>query len=71
LLAAGTQLVWVIDPKARTAEVYADATRPNEMSLLREADAFDGGTVLVGFRLPMAELFSDLDPPPTPKLTAN
>ncbi|MBY0460058.1 MAG: Uma2 family endonuclease [Gemmataceae bacterium] len=66
-LAAGTRLVWVINPKTRTAEVFADPSRPNEFTLVREADALDGGAVLPGFSLPLAELFSDLEPPaPTP-----
>ena len=66
LFAAGTAIVWVIDPKSRTAEVYDDATKPNQMTLVRETDALDGGTVLPGFHLPLADLFSDLDPPPPP-----
>jgi Uma2 family endonuclease len=60
---AGTRLVWVIDPKARTAEVYDDPARPNQMTLVREADALVGGSVLPGFRLPLADLFADLEPP--------
>ena len=36
------------------------------MSLVREGDALDGGTVLVGFRLPLADLFGDLEPPSSP-----
>lgn len=64
--AAGTRLIWVIDPKARTAEVYDDPSRPDQMTLVREADALDGGAVLPGFRLPLADLFGDLEPPPAP-----
>lgn len=60
---AGTRLIWVIDRKTRTAEVYDDPTRPNQMTLVRETDALDGGTVLPGFTLPLADLFADLDPP--------
>jgi Uma2 family endonuclease len=63
LFAAGTKLMWVIDPKSRTAEVYDDPNRPDQMVLVRETDVLDGGTVLRGFRLPLAELFADLDPP--------
>lgn len=61
--AAGTRLVWVIDRKTRTAEVYSDPARPDLMALVRDADALDGGAVLPGFALPLAELFADLDPP--------
>jgi Uma2 family endonuclease len=61
--AAGTKLIWVINPKTRTAEVYNDPTRPNHMTPIRETDALDGGEVLPGFRLPLADLFADLEPP--------
>jgi len=63
---AGTKLVWVIDPKTRTAEVYDDPTQPNQMVLVRETDVLEGGTLLPGFRLPLANLFADLDPPNQP-----
>jgi Uma2 family endonuclease len=65
-LAAGTKLVWVIEPLDRTVEVYADPSRPDLMTLLREADALDGGTVLPGFSLPLAELFNDSQLNPRP-----
>ena len=61
--AAGTRLVWVIDRKTRTAEVFDDPSRPHQMTLVRESDTLDGGTVLPDFRLPMSDLFGDLDPP--------
>ncbi len=64
--AAGTQVMWVIDPRTRTAEVYDDPTRPNQMTPIRETDILDGGTVLAGFRLPLTDLFSDLEPPAPP-----
>jgi Uma2 family endonuclease len=63
LFGSGTRLIWVIDPKTRTAEVFSDPTQPNQMTPVREGDALDGGTVLPGFTLPLAELFSDLEPP--------
>ncbi len=66
---AGTKLIWVIDRKTRTAEVYDDPTRPDQMTLVRETDALDGGVVLPGFTLPLAELFGDLDPPAPPATT--
>ena len=65
---AGTKLIWVIDRKTRTAEVYDDPTRPSQMALVRETDTLDGGAVLPGFVLPLAELFGDLEPP-TPNTT--
>ncbi|HEY1187779.1 MAG TPA: Uma2 family endonuclease [Gemmata sp.] len=66
-LAAGTRLVWIIDPKARTVDVYADPTRPNEMHLVGETDALDGGAALPGFVLPLTDLFADLEPPAPPR----
>jgi Uma2 family endonuclease len=66
LLRAGTLVVWVIDQRTRTAEVYDDPTRPNQVTLLRETDAFDGGAALPGFRLPLADLFGDVEPPTEP-----
>jgi Uma2 family endonuclease len=65
-LAAGTKLVWVIEPLDRTVEVYADPSRPDVMTLLREADTIDGGTVLPGLSLPLAELFNDPQLNPRP-----
>ena len=65
-LAAGSRLVWVIDPRTRTAEVFADPSRPNEMVLVRTEEELDGGDVLPGFRLRLADLFADLDPPANP-----
>jgi Uma2 family endonuclease len=55
----GTQLVWIIDPRARTVEVF---TAPTVSTLLHEADTLDGGTVLPGFTLPLHDLFAELDP---------
>jgi Uma2 family endonuclease len=54
--AAGTKLVWEIDPDARTVAVY---TGPTAHTLLTAADALDGGAVLPGFALPLADLFDD------------
>jgi Uma2 family endonuclease len=54
--AAGTQLVWIIDPDARTVDVFTD---PTTHTLLTAADTLDGGAVLPGFTLPLADLFND------------
>jgi Uma2 family endonuclease len=56
---AGTRLVWIVDPGARTVEVF---TSPTASTLLHEADTLDGGAVLPGFSLPLAQLFAELDP---------
>jgi Uma2 family endonuclease len=53
-LEAGTRLVWVLAPGARTATVYrADGSA----RLLREGDHLDGEDVLPGLVIPLAELF--------------
>ena len=54
--AAGTKLVWEIDPDARTVTVYTDPTTPKVLTM---ADTLDGGSVLPGFTLSLAELFND------------
>jgi Uma2 family endonuclease len=54
----GVELVWEIDPRARTVVVY---TSPAQATTLRPGDTLDGGTVLPGFALPMQELFAELD----------
>jgi Uma2 family endonuclease len=52
--AAGTRLVWLIDPKDRTARIY---TTPRRGTKLTRDDALDGGGVLPGFHLPFRDLF--------------
>jgi len=55
---AGTRLVWLIDPRARTARVFTSA---KESVLLKEDDSLDGGEVLPGFTLSLRELFELAD----------
>jgi Uma2 family endonuclease len=55
---AGVQLVWEIDPVARTVSVY---TAPDQATVLRDTDVLDGGSVLQGFTLALADLFAELD----------
>jgi Uma2 family endonuclease len=56
--AAGVHLVWQVDPRTRTVEVF---TAPDQSTTLHEAQTLEGGTVLSGFTLPLQELFSELD----------
>lgn len=56
--AAGTRLIWEIDAERRIATVYS---APESGQVLTEADTLDGGKVLPGFTLPLAELFRALD----------
>ena len=55
---AGVRLVWLVDPEARTVAVF---TGPDQHSTLGETDLLDGGAVLPGFTLSLAELFARLD----------
>src|SRR5262249_37738984 len=58
LFFAGCRLAWVIDPRARSAAVY---TAPDEVTRIDESGTLDGGKVLPGFRLPLAELFAEAE----------
>jgi Uma2 family endonuclease len=49
----GVRLVWLIDPKKRTARVFS---APEKSILVRADQALDGGNVLPGFVLLLAEL---------------
>ena len=55
---AGVRLVWMIDPRKRTAEVYTSPDAP--AGVLDESQSHDGGKVLPGFTLSLAELFARL-----------
>ena len=55
---AGVALLWIVDPKARTVTVY---TSFRNASVLTEKQTLDGGDVLPGFKLPLHELFGELD----------
>ncbi len=54
----GVQLVWVIDPPSRTAKSYTAATAFEKID---PSGTLDGGAVLPGFHLPMADIFTKLD----------
>jgi len=53
---AGVQLVWVVYPTQ--AEVYVYSS-PTQVGVLTKADTLDGGTVLPGFQLALADLFTE------------
>jgi Uma2 family endonuclease len=53
-LDAGTRLVWVLDPEARTATVYHPGGRS---SFVDEHGTLDGEDVVPGFRLSLAEVW--------------
>ena len=54
-LAAGTQLVWVIEPQSKTVIVYRSET---DIKLLTRNDTLTGEDVVEGFSCPVAELFA-------------
>ena len=55
---AGVEVVWEIDPKKRTIDVYTEPTNPVTLGI---DDTLDGGSVLPGFKLPLTEFFAELD----------
>ena len=53
-LKAGTRLVWVIEPVAKTVTVYRSST---DFTLLSYEDTLTGEDVVKGFTCPVAQLF--------------
>ncbi|MDQ2695707.1 MAG: Uma2 family endonuclease [Pseudomonadota bacterium] len=53
-LEAGTRMVVVVDPRRRTVAVHR---APAGVAVLAEGDTLDGGDVVPGWRLPVAEIF--------------
>ena len=53
--AAGCKLAWVLDPRAKSAKVYTSMKKFKELD---ESDTLDGGKVLPGFALKLADLFA-------------
>lgn len=59
-LQAGVELIWIIYPVSQTIHVCA---APRRIDVLGTEDELDGGTVLPGFRLKLADLFAVLRAP--------
>jgi Uma2 family endonuclease len=55
---AGSRLVWVVYPTVEEVYVYES---PRGIRVLGRDDELEGGAVLPGFRLPLAELFGPRD----------
>jgi Uma2 family endonuclease len=55
---AGVQVVWEIDPAPRTVRVF---TADGSVKMLDASQTLEGGDVLPGFSLVLAELFAELD----------
>lgn len=53
--AAGTILVWEIDPKKEIVDVY---TAPDSVKRLTKSDAITGNSVLPGFKISVSDLFA-------------
>jgi Uma2 family endonuclease len=51
---AGVPLIWLVQPRRRAVEVFVLGQPPR---LLLEGDLLDGGDVVPGFTLPVAEIF--------------
>ncbi|MDO8665422.1 MAG: Uma2 family endonuclease, partial [Gemmatimonadales bacterium] len=54
-LAAGTRLVWVVDPQRSEVRVYR---RDGSLSILGESDSLGGEDVLPGFTCPLKHVLS-------------
>jgi Uma2 family endonuclease len=54
---AGARLVWYVDPLAREVQVFTGVESSRNLS---EKQTLDGGDVLPGFELSLAELFEEL-----------
>jgi Uma2 family endonuclease len=59
-LAAGTRLVWVVEPRTRSVTAYRSRT---DVRMLSGSDTLGGANVLPGFSLRVAELFTPPDFP--------
>jgi Uma2 family endonuclease len=59
---AGVRLVWYLDPQARAVSVY---TSVEQCVVIAADQVLDGGDVLPGFQLPLAEFFARAENPPS------
>jgi Uma2 family endonuclease len=55
----GVRMVWVIDPRAQTVAVFAPDA---EEQLLGPGATLDGGEVLPGLSVPVADIFAQMEP---------
>ena len=56
--ASGTRLAWIVDPKTKSVRVHTSPTGSTRLDLATRG-VLDGGDVLPGFRLPLADLFAN------------
>ena len=55
-LESGTRLLWVVSPKMRTVTVFRSLT---EIAVLTDKDRLEGGDVIPGFQVSVAEIFTE------------
>ena len=55
-LAAGSQAVWIVNPRRRTIAVHTPDGLPAVYNI---GDSIPGGEILPGFELPLADIFQD------------
>ncbi len=55
-IAAGSQAVWIVNPRRRTVAVHTPGAAPQMHNI---GDTIAGGAVLPGFELPVAAIFED------------
>jgi Uma2 family endonuclease len=55
-LKSGARRIWVVSPKMHTVTVYRSLT---EIVVLTKNDTLDGGDVVPGFQIPIAEIFAE------------
>lgn len=67
LFAAGTAVVWVVDPRTRGVTVR---TPDRGARALGEADTLDGAPALPEFTIRVADVFAGVAPPPPPRRRA-
>ena len=60
-LEAGTKAVWVFNEEKAQVHVR---TPDGRHTIFERHQTMDGGEILPGFQLPLAEVFTDLDPEP-------
>jgi Uma2 family endonuclease len=53
---SGTRLAWIVDPPTRSVAVYTGPTEEPDR-LIHENQQLNGGEVLPGFTLKVAEIF--------------
>jgi Uma2 family endonuclease len=55
-LDAGVQLVWLVDPASQSVTIFRPDAIPTRLGV---GDTLDGGDVLPGFSVPVAEIFAE------------